>query len=163
MKAVCWYGANDVRVENVPDPSIQQPTDVVIRVTSTAICGSDLHLVDGFMPTMEKGDILGHEPMGIVEEVGPAVKTLARGDRVVVPFNVACGDCFFCKKTLFSACDRSNSAEGRELSKKAMGYPAGGALGYSHMLGGYAGGQAQYLRVPYADVGAFKINADPGT
>lgn len=160
MKAVCWYGNRDVRVENVPDSTIQHPTDVVIKVTSTAICGSDLHLVDGFMPTMEKGDILGHEPMGIVQEVGPSVRNLRRGDRVVVPFNIACGDCFFCNKTLYSACDRSNTHEGRELSTKAMGYPAGAALGFSHMLGGFAGGQAEYLRVPFADVGAFKINTD---
>lgn len=160
MKAVCWYGNRDVRVENVADPKIEQPTDVVIRVTNTAICGSDLHLVDGFMPTMEEGDVLGHEPMGIVEEVGTGVRSLQRGDRVVVPFNIACGDCFFCRKTLYSACDRSNTEKGRELSKKAMGRPAGAALGYSHMLGGFAGGQAEYLRVPYAEVGAFKVESD---
>jgi threonine dehydrogenase-like Zn-dependent dehydrogenase len=160
MKAVCWYGQGDVRVDSVPDPTIQEPGDAVIRITSTAICGSDLHLVDGFMPTMEKGDVLGHEPMGIVEEVGSAVTSLRKGDRVVVPFNVACGECFFCRKTLFAACDRANSPKGREISKKALGHPAGGALGYSHMMGGFAGGQAEYLRVPYADVGAFKIESD---
>ncbi len=160
MKAVCWFGNRDVRVQDVADPTIKEPTDAVIRITSTAICGSDLHLVDGFMPTMEEGDVLGHEPMGIVEEVGRGVRTLAKGDRVVIPFNVACGDCFFCKKSLFAACDQSNSPKGKKLSKKALGHPGGGALGYSHMMGGFAGGQAEYLRVPYADVGAFKIESD---
>ena len=143
----------------MPDPRIEEPTDVVIRVTASGICGSDLHLVDGFIPSMQKGDVLGHEPMGIVAEVGAAVKTLRQGDRVVVPFNIACGDCFFCKKTLTGACDRSNTAEGREISKKALGHPGGAAFGYSHMTGGFAGGQAEYLRVPYADVGAFKIES----
>ncbi len=159
MKAVCWFGNRDVRVENVPDPRIESPTDVIIRVTASGICGSDLHLVDGFIPSMQKGDVLGHEPMGIVAEVGTAVKTLRQGDRVVVPFNIACGDCFFCKKTLTGACDRSNTPEGREISKKALGHPGGAAFGYSHMTGGFAGGQAEYLRVPYAEVGAFKIES----
>ena len=160
MKAVCWYGNRDVRVEAVPDPCLQDPTDAVIRVTASGICGSDLHLVDGFMPSMEKGDVLGHEPMGIVEEVGSAVRNIQKGDRVVIPFNIACGDCFFCQKTLFGACDRSNTHEGRELSKKALGHPGGAAFGYSHMTGGFPGGQAEYLRVPFADVGAFKIESD---
>lgn len=160
MKAVRWYGNRDVRVEEVPDPVIQDPRDALIRITSTAICGSDLHLVDGFVPHMEKGDILGHEPMGIVEEVGSQVRNIKKGDRVVIPFNIACGDCFFCNKTLYGACDRSNTPEGRELSKKALGHPGGASFGYSHLTGGFSGGQAQYLRVPYADVGAFKIESD---
>ncbi|HEX8877750.1 MAG TPA: zinc-dependent alcohol dehydrogenase [Phycisphaerales bacterium] len=160
MKAVCWYGNRDVRVDEVPDPVIQDPTDAIIRVTSSAICGSDLHLVHGVVPHMEKGDILGHEPMGIVEDVGSAVRHIKKGDRVVVPFNIACGECFFCLKTLYGACDRSNTPEGVELSKKAMGHRAGAAFGYSHLTGGFAGGQAQYLRVPYADIGAFKIESD---
>lgn len=160
MKAVCWLGNRDVQVQNVPDPQIIEPTDAIIRITSTAICGSDLHLVDGFVPHMEKGDVLGHEPMGIVEEVGTGVTTLHPGDRVVVPFNIACGDCFFCKKTLYSACDNSNTPEGRELSRKALGHPGGAAFGFSHLTGGFAGGQAEYLRVPYADVGAFKIESE---
>lgn len=160
MKAVRWYGTKDVRVEQVPDSRIEHPTDAVIRITATAICGSDLHLVNGFMPTMEKGDILGHEPMGIVEEIGASVRNIKRGDRVVIPFNVACGECFFCSKTLYAACDRANTVEGKELSKKALGKPGGAALGYSHMTGGFAGGQAEFLRVPFADVGAFKIESD---
>jgi len=157
MKAVCWHGNRDVRVDNVPDPKIEQPTDAIIRVTATGICGSDLHLYDGFMPTMESGDIIGHEPMGIVEEVGSAVKNLKKGDRVVVPFTISCGDCFFCKKTLFSCCDVSNP--NKELAAAAMGHSPAGLFGYSHMLGGFAGGQAEYLRVPYADVGPIKIES----
>jgi len=160
MKAVCWYGTKDVRVESAPDPVIEDPRDIVIRVTASGICGSDLHLVDGFVPSMKKGDILGHEPMGIVEEIGGSVKNFRKGDRVVIPFNIACGECFFCEKTLYSACDRSNTPEGREISKKAMGHPGGAAYGYSHMTGGFAGGQAEYLRVPFADVGAFKVESD---
>lgn len=160
MKAVRWYGNRDVRVEEVPDPVIQAPGDAIIRITASGICGSDLHLVDGYVPSMEQGDILGHEPMGIVEEVGPEVKTLQRGDRIVVPFNISCGECFFCKKTLFAACDRSNTPEGRELSRKALGYPGGAAFGYSHLTGGFSGGQAEYLRVPFADVGGFKVESD---
>lgn len=160
MKAVCWHGTKDVRVDNVPDPVIQLPTDVIIRVTASGICGSDLHLVHGFVPSMERGDVLGHESMGIVEEVGSGVRTVRKGDRVVVPFNIACGDCFFCKKTLFGACDRANTDEGREISKKALGHPGGAAFGYSHMTGGFPGGQAEFLRVPFADVGAFKIDSD---
>lgn len=160
MKAACWFGHRDVRVQEMPDPGIENPGDVVIRVTASGICGSDLHLVDGFVPSMKKGDILGHEPMGIVEDVGSAVRSIKKGDRVVIPFNIACGECFFCQKTLFGACDRSNTPEGREISKKALGHPGGASFGYSHMTGGFAGGQAQYLRVPYADVGAFKIESD---
>ncbi|HEV2916079.1 MAG TPA: zinc-dependent alcohol dehydrogenase [Pyrinomonadaceae bacterium] len=155
MKALCWYGTSDVRVENVPDPKILSPGDVIIKVTSTAICGSDLHLYDGFMPTMEKGDILGHEPMGEVIEVGKEVKKLKVGDRVVVPFTISCGACYFCRKGLFSLCDTSNP--NAELARQAMGQSPAGLLGYSHMLGGFAGGQAEYLRVPFADVGPLKI------
>lgn len=158
MKALCWFGTGDVRVETVDDPRIQEPTDVIVRITSSGICGSDLHLLDGFMPTMEKGDVLGHEPMGIVEEVGPAVRKLEKGDRVVVPFTISCGECFFCKKTLFSSCDVSNP--NAEMARKVMGHSPAGLFGYSHLLGGFPGGQAEYLRVPYADVGPIKIESD---
>lgn len=155
MRALCWYGTNDVRVTTVPDPKIINKHDAIIKITSTAICGSDLHLLDGFMPTMEKGDILGHEPMGEVVEIGSDVKKLKIGDRVVVPFTISCGECFFCKKEMYSLCDNSNP--GANLARKAMGHATGGIFGYSHMLGGFAGGQAEYLRVPFADVGPFKI------
>jgi threonine dehydrogenase-like Zn-dependent dehydrogenase len=157
MKALCWYGAEDVRVENVPDPKIADPTDAIIRVTSTAICGSDLHLYDGMMPAMQPGDVLGHEPMGEVVEVGKGVTKLKRGDRVVVPFCIACGNCFFCKKQLYSCCDITNP--NRDLAAKVMGHAPAGLFGYSHLTGGFAGGQAQYLRVPYADVGPIKIES----
>ncbi|MFN2426965.1 MAG: zinc-dependent alcohol dehydrogenase [Candidatus Binatia bacterium] len=155
MKALRWYGTSDVRVEHVPDPQIEQPTDAIVRITSTAICGSDLHLYDGLMPTMEKGDIIGHEPMGEVVELGSGVSKLKVGDRVVVPFTISCGKCFFCKKSLFSLCDTTN-AENRR-AREAMGHATAGLFGYSHMMGGYAGGQAEYLRVPHADVGPVKI------
>ena len=155
MKALCWMGRNDVRVETVPDPTIINPRDAVIKITSTAICGSDLHLLDGYMPTMEKGDILGHEFMGEVVEVGPGVKNLKPGDRVVVPFTISCGACFFCQKGLYSACDNSNP--NAWMAEQMYGYSPAGLYGYSHMMGGYAGGQAQYARVPFADVGPIKI------
>lgn len=155
MRALCWYGKEKVRVDTVPDPIIEDPGDAIIKITSTAICGSDLHLYDGYMPTMQKGDILGHEPMGEVVEVGPAVRKLQVGDRVVVPFPIACGQCFFCKKGLFSACDTSNP--NADLARKAMGHSPAGIFGYSHMLGGFSGGQAEYLRVPFADVGPIKV------
>lgn len=155
MKALCWHGHNDVRVDEVPEPKIQAPTDAIIKITATAICGSDLHLYDGYQPTMESGDILGHEPMGIVVEVGSAVKKLKKGDRVVVPFVIACGECWFCKKSLFSLCDTTNP--NAKLAEKAMGHSPAGLFGFSHMLGGYAGGQAEYLRVPHADVGPIKV------
>jgi threonine dehydrogenase-like Zn-dependent dehydrogenase len=158
MKALCWYGTNDVRVETVPDPKILNPHDAIIKVTSTAICGSDLHLLDGFMPTMEKGDVLGHEPMGEVVEVGKEVKNLKVGDRVVVPFTISCGQCFFCQKELFSLCDTSNP--NAEIAREAMGQSPAGLFGYSHMLDGFPGGQAEYLRVPFADVGPLKIEND---
>jgi len=155
MKALCWHGTGDVRVDTVPDPKIMDPRDAIIKITSTAICGSDLHLLDGFMPTMQEGDVLGHEPMGIVVEVGAQVNNLRPGDRVVVPFCIACGDCFFCRKTLFSCCDHSNP--NAEMAKKVMGHSPAGLFGYSHLTGGYAGGQAEYLRVPYADIGPIVI------
>ncbi len=155
MRALCWHGKEDVRVDTVPDPQILNPGDVIIKITSTAICGSDLHLYDGFMPTMEKGDVLGHEPMGVVVEVGSEVKKLKVGDRVVVPFTISCGQCFFCSRGMFSLCDTSNP--NAEVARKAMGQSPAGLFGYSHMLGGFPGGQAEYLRVPYADVGPIKI------
>jgi threonine dehydrogenase-like Zn-dependent dehydrogenase len=158
MKALVWHGKGDVRCDTVPDPSIQESGDIIIQVTSTAICGSDLHLFDGFQPTMEKGDILGHEPMGVVVEVGSSVTKFAKGDRVVVPFTISCGKCWFCEQTLFSLCDNTNP--NHEIAEKAMGQSPAGLFGYSHMLGGYPGGQAQFLRVPYADVGPIKIESD---
>src|SRR5437868_9456499 len=155
MKANCWYGKNDVRVEKVPDPEILNPRDAIVKITSTAICGSDLHLYDGFVPTMEKGDILGHEFMGEVVELGSGVKNLKVGDRVVVPFPISCGNCFFCKQELFSLCENTNpnAAEAELL----WGHSPAGLFGYSHLLGGYAGGQAEYARVPFADVGHVKV------
>jgi threonine dehydrogenase-like Zn-dependent dehydrogenase len=155
MKALCWHGKGDIRCETVPDPQIQDAGDVVIKVTACAICGSDLHVYDGYTPTMEAGDVLGHETMGEVVEVGRDVRNLKVGDRVVVPFNIACGDCFFCRKQLFSLCDRSNP--NADQARKAMGQSPSGLFGYSHMLGGFPGGQAEYLRVPYADVGPIKV------
>jgi threonine dehydrogenase-like Zn-dependent dehydrogenase len=157
MKAVCWMGAEKVSVETVPDPTILNPRDAIVRITSTAICGSDLHLYNGFMPTMEQGDILGHEFMGEVVEVGAAIRPekLKVGDRVVVPFTIACGNCFFCKNQLWSCCDNSNP--NYWIAEKLMGYSPSGLFGYTHMMGGYSGGQAQYARVPFADVGPMKI------
>ncbi len=155
MKAVCWYGKHDVRVETVPDPQLLNPRDVILRITRTAICGSDLHLYNGFIPSMMAGDILGHEFMGEVIEVGKAVTNLKVGDRVVVPFAIACGQCFFCQQQLWSLCDNSNP---NQLSAEALwGYATAGLFGYSHLTGGYAGGQAQYVRVPFADVGHVKV------
>jgi threonine dehydrogenase-like Zn-dependent dehydrogenase len=151
MKALCWHGHGDVRIDTVPDPKIEAPGDAIIEITSTAICGSDLHLYDGYIPTMKRGDILGHEPMGIVVDVGKEVKNVKKGDRVVVPFTISCGKCWACEKTLYSLCDVSNP--NAETARKLMGHSPAALFGYSHMLGGFAGGQAQYLRVPYADVG----------
>jgi threonine dehydrogenase-like Zn-dependent dehydrogenase len=157
MKALCWRGTNTVRVEKVPDPVIQDPGDAIIRVTSSGICGSDLHLLDGFMAGMQSGDILGHEPMGIVEEVGREVRHLKKGDRVVVPFTISCGSCYFCNKTLYSLCDESNPQA--EKAAAVLGHATAGMYGYSHLMGGFAGGQAEYLRVPFADVGPIKIES----
>jgi len=155
MKALCWHGKSDIRCDTVDDPVIQDDRDIIIKVTACAICGSDLHLYDGYMPTMESGDVLGHETMGEVVEVGRAHTKFQKGDRVVVPFNIACGDCYFCRKQLFSLCDRSNP--NAKIAIEAMGHSPSGLFGYSHMLGGFAGGQAEYLRVPYADVGPIKV------
>jgi threonine dehydrogenase-like Zn-dependent dehydrogenase len=155
MKAVCWHGRQDVRVERVPDPAILNPRDAIVRVTSTAICGSDLHLYDGFIPSMARGDILGHEFMGEIVDVGPKVHNLRRGDRVIVPFAIACGGCSHCSRGLWSLCDNSNP--NAWMCEKLYGYSGGGLFGYSHMYGGYAGGQAEYVRVPFADVGPFKV------
>ncbi len=155
MKAVCWNGKTDMRVETVPDPEILNPRDAIVKITSTAICGSDLHLYDGYMPSLKKGDILGHEFMGEVVEVGPGVKNLKTGDRVVVPFTISCGECFFCKKELWSLCDNSNP--NAWIAEKMMGHSPAGLYGYTHMMGGYAGGQAEYARVPFADVGPLKV------
>jgi threonine dehydrogenase-like Zn-dependent dehydrogenase len=155
MQAVCWYGKGDVRVETVPEPRLCNPRDAIVKTTLTAICGSDLHLYDGYIPTMKQGDILGHEFMGEIVEVGDEVKNLRPGDRVVVPFTIACGHCFFCQQSLWSLCDNSNP--NAWMAEKVYGYSPSGLFGYSHMLGGYAGGQAQYVRVPFADVGPIKI------
>jgi threonine dehydrogenase-like Zn-dependent dehydrogenase len=158
MKAVCWMGTSKLETLEVPDPTLLNPHDAIIKVTRTAICGSDLHLFDGFIPTMEAGDILGHEFMGIVEETGKDVTNLKPGDRVVVPFTIACGNCLFCRKKIWAACDNSNP--NAHLMEKAYGYSGSGLFGYSHMMGGYAGGQAQYVRVPFANVGPLKIEND---
>ena len=158
MRALTWHGKTDVRVDTHPDPEIINPRDAIIKITSTAICGSDLHLYDAYVPTLKPGDILGHEFMGEVVEVGEGAKhKLNKGDRVVVPFTIACGDCFFCKKTLWSCCDNSNTPEGQEMADALMGHSPSGLFGYTHMLGGYPGGQAEYVRVPFADVGPFKV------
>lgn len=157
MRALTWHGKHDVRVETVPDPGIVNPRDAIIRITSTAICGSDLHLYDHYIPSMKAGDVLGHEFMGEVVEVGPGSRKLKVGDRVVVPFVIACGQCFFCQRQQFAACDNSNPAEKSDLSELAYGYAMPGAFGYAHMTGGYAGGQAEFARVPFADVGPIVI------
>jgi threonine dehydrogenase-like Zn-dependent dehydrogenase len=158
MKANCWMGRNTVAVEDVPEPKILNARDAIVRITSTAICGADLHLYDGYIPMMEKGDVLGHEFMGEVVETGPEVSGLKVGDRVVVPFPIACGNCWACQHELYSVCENSNPNAG--LAEKLMGHSPSGIFGYSHMLGGYPGGQAQYARVPFADVGPIKIEGD---
>ncbi|HEX6643598.1 MAG TPA: zinc-dependent alcohol dehydrogenase [Gemmatimonadales bacterium] len=159
MKANCWTGRKSVEIEDVPDPTILNPRDAIVRITSTAICGSDLHLYNGFMPSMMRGDIIGHEFMGEIVEVGRAVKNLKVGDRVVVPFPISCGNCFFCRKELFSLCENSNP--NAAAAEKLWGQSPAGIFGYSHILGGYAGGQAEYARVPYADVGPIKVDGLP--
>jgi len=158
MRALTYHGGFDVRIENVPDPRIEAADDVLLRVTATAICGSDLHLYRGKVPGLQPGDILGHEFMGIVEEVGPGVGNLSVGDRVVVPFPIACGNCNNCSRELYSLCENSNPNAG--IAEKLFGYSPAGLFGYSHMLGGFAGGQAEYVRVPFADVGPLKIEND---
>ncbi len=155
MRALTWHGKSDIRCERVPDPRLEDPRDAIIKVTACAICGSDLHIFDGVIPEMEHGDVLGHETMGEVVEVGPGVTNLKVGDRVVVPFTIACGECFFCRRGFHSACERSNPD--RAKASKLWGNSPAGLFGYSHLLGGYAGGQAEYLRVPYADVGPLKV------
>jgi threonine dehydrogenase-like Zn-dependent dehydrogenase len=157
MRALTWHGKHDVRVDTVPDPKIVNPRDAIIKVTSTAICGSDLHLYDHTIPTMKAGDVLGHEFMGEVVEVGTGNSRLKTGQRVVVPFVIACGQCYFCQQQQFAACDNSNPAETADMSEFLYGYPMTGAFGYSHLTGGYAGGQAEYVRVPYSDVGPIVI------
>jgi threonine dehydrogenase-like Zn-dependent dehydrogenase len=155
VKALCWMGRTDVQVVDVPEPKIINPRDCIVKITRTAICGSDLHLYDGYVPAMTKGDILGHEFMGEVVEVGSEVKIIKTGDRVVVPFPIACGSCFFCLRGQYSLCDNTNPNAG--LVEKVYGYSGAGIFGYSHLYGGYAGGQAEYARVPFADVGPVKI------
>ena len=157
MKANCWFGKHDVRMCDVPEPQLLNPRDAIVRVTLTAICGSDLHLYDGHIPTMQEGDILGHEFMGEVVSVGSAVENLAPGDRVVVPFAISCGRCFYCRRELWSLCDNSNPNAG--LAAALYGFSGAGLFGYSHMMGGYAGGQAEMVRVPFADVGPIKVPA----
>jgi len=158
MKAVCWNGKKDIRVETVADPKILNPRDAIIKTELTAICGSDLHLYNGNIPTMKAGDILGHEFLGEVVDVGSGIANLRTGDRVIVPFPIACGGCFYCREELYAFCDNSNP--NGWMTDNLYGQPAGGLFGYSHMLGGYAGGQAEYVRVPYADVGPVKIPDD---
>ena len=158
MKATCWMGKQNVEVVDVPEPQILNSRDAIVRITSTAICGSDLHLYNGFMPTMMKGDILGHEFMGEVVEVGKGVKNLKAGDRVVVPFTISCGNCWHCKHELWSLCENANP--NAALQEKIMGHACAGAYGYAHLTGGYAGGQAEFARVPFADVGPLKIEGD---
>lgn len=156
MKAITWHGKHNVRCDTVDDPAIVNPRDAIIRVTSTAICGSDLHLYDGYIPTMQKGDILGHEFMGEVVEVGPK-SSLKTGQRVVVPFTISCGSCYHCSKTQYSACENANPADNQDIGREGYGHPMPGLFGYSHMTGGYAGGQAEYVRVPFSDVGPLVI------
>ena len=159
MKAIAWHGKHDVRCDTVDDPEILNPRDAILKITSTAICGSDLHLYDGYVPAMKSGDILGHEFMGEVVEVGPK-STLKTGQRVIVPFPISCGQCYHCKKQQYSCCDNSNPADKQDMGREAYGEPAAGIFGYSHLTGGYSGGQAEYVRVPYSDVGPYVIPDD---
>jgi threonine dehydrogenase-like Zn-dependent dehydrogenase len=155
VKALTWHGKGDMRCESVPDPRIEHPRDAIIKVTACAICGSDLHIYDGIIPSMKRGDVLGHETMGEVVEVGAENTRLRKGDRVVVPFTIACGECFFCRRGHYSGCERSNP--NAEMAAKLWGHSPAGLFGYSHLLGGFPGGQAEYLRVPFADVGPIKV------
>jgi threonine dehydrogenase-like Zn-dependent dehydrogenase len=155
MKALCWHGKADMRCDTVPDPKIEHPRDAIVKVTATAICGSDLHIYGGLIPTMERGDVIGHEAMGEIVELGSEVKNLKIGDRVVIPFTISCGECFFCKRGFYSGCERSNP--NAQTAAKLWGHSPSGLFGYSHMLGGFAGGQAEYVRVPFADVGPIKV------
>ncbi|RSV32445.1 zinc-dependent alcohol dehydrogenase [Sphingomonas sp. ABOLH] len=156
MRALTWHGKHDVRVDTVPDPEIINPRDAIIKITSTAICGSDLHLYDGYIPTMKAGDILGHEFMGEVVETGPK-STLKKGQRVVVPFVIACGSCYHCSKQQYSGCDNGNPADNQDIAQELWGQVGSALFGYSHMTGGYPGGQAEYVRVPFSDVGPIVI------
>lgn len=156
MRALTYHGPKDVRIDNVDDPTLQQDDDIILRVTATAICGSDLHIYRGKIPMMEDGDILGHEFMGVVEDTGRAVTSVSKGDRVVIPFVIACGQCFYCNKTLFAACEKTNDGRGAIMNKKSAS--SGAALfGYSHLYGGIPGGQAEFVRVPKANVGPLKV------
>ena len=155
MKALTWCAPYKVKVDDVPEPKLLNPRDAIVKISSTCICGSDLHLYDGFIPAMKPGDILGHEFMGEVVDVGPEVKNITRGDRVIVPFCIACGNCFFCKRQLYSCCDNTNPKA--YIPEKAFGYSTAGLFGYSHLTGGYAGGQAELARVPYADTNLQKV------
>ena len=157
MRAVTWHGRHDIRVDTVPDPKIVNPHDIIIKTTATAICGSDLHLYDGQMPTMVSGDIMGHEFMGEVVEVGPDVHNLKVGDRVVNPFTIACGQCGHCKSSFYAACENSNPSDKAPMMEALYGYVGSGLYGYTHMMGGYAGGQADYVRIPFGNVGPIKI------
>ncbi|WP_221088063.1 zinc-dependent alcohol dehydrogenase [Deinococcus aquaedulcis] len=155
MRALCWEGVNDLRVQTVPDPELVNPHDVILKISLSTTCGSDLHFIDGYIPTMRPGDVIGHEFMGVVEEVGAAVTKVRRGDRVVVPSFVSCGNCWYCQKDLYSLCDNTNP--NAALQAPALGYPTGAVYGYTHAFGGYAGSHAQYMRVPHADVGCFPV------
>jgi threonine dehydrogenase-like Zn-dependent dehydrogenase len=155
MRALCWNGVNDLRVETVPDPTIVNPRDAILRVTMSTTCGSDLHFIDGYIPTMRAGDVIGHEFMGEVVEVGPEVKKVKKGERVVVPSFITCGQCWYCQHDLFSLCDNTNPKS--ELQEPLLGYPTAGIYGYTHAFGGYAGAHAQYVRVPFADNDCFKV------
>src|ERR1700709_575602 len=156
MRALVWHGTQDIRCDTVPDPKIEDDRDAIIKVTACAICGSDLHLYDHFMPGMEKGDVMGHEFMGEVVETGKGVKgALKKGESIVVPFTITCGECDQCKRGYFSVCERSN--RNKDIADKAFGHTTAGLFGYTHLTGGYPGGQAEYVRVPYADVGPVKI------
>lgn len=155
MRALCWHGINDLRVDTVPDPTILNPHDAILRVTMSTTCGSDLHFIDGYLPSMREGDVIGHEFMGVIEEVGPEVKKVKRGDRVVVPSFIACGSCWYCQHELYSLCDNTHPKP--ELQEPLFGYPTAGIYGYTHAFGGYAGSHAQYVRVPFADNDCFPV------